>query len=69
MQFPLTFWDIGLWFAYMAMVLLITSEMVLPYLEEEFLALDKKPLRISALLFGLLFMFFVLMQIYRGTPS
>jgi hypothetical protein len=69
MQFPLEFWDLGLWFAYMAIVLLITSEMVLPYLEEEFLALDKKPLRISALVFGSLFMFFVLMQIYRGTPA
>jgi hypothetical protein len=69
MQFPLTFWDIGLWFAYMAIVLLITSEMVLPYLEEQFLALDKKPLRISALVFGSLFMFFVLMQIYRVPPS
>lgn len=69
MQFPLTFWDIGLWFAYMAIVLLITSEMISPYLEEEFLVLDKKPLRISALMFGLLFMFFVLMQIYRFPPS
>jgi hypothetical protein len=65
MQFPLEFWDIGLLFAYMAIILLITSEMVLPYLEEEFLALDKKPLRISALVFGALFMFFVLVQIYR----
>jgi uncharacterized membrane protein len=65
MQFPLTFSDIGLWFAYMAIILLITSEMVLPYLEEKFLAIEKKPLRISALIFGSLFMFFVLMQIYR----
>jgi len=63
MQFPLKFWDIGLWFAYMAIVLLITSEMISPYLEKQFLAIDKKPLRISALIFGALFMFFVLNEI------
>lgn len=65
MQFPLTFWDISLWLAYMAIVLLITSEMVSSHFEKEFLVIERKPLRIGALIFGILFMFTVLMHIYR----
>lgn len=64
-QFPLSFWDISLWLAYVAIVLLITSEVISPYYEQAHVVIEKKPLRITALVFGVLFMFTVLMHAFQ----
>jgi uncharacterized membrane protein len=64
-QFPLSFWDISLWLAYMAIILLITSELISPHYERAYVIIEKKPLRITALVFGVLFMFTVLMHAFQ----
>ena len=65
MQFPLSFWDIGLVLAVVAIVLLITSELASPYHGRRTLAIEKKVLRTSALMFGFAFLFTVLVRVYQ----
>lgn len=66
MQFPLSLWDFRLWLAINAIVLLITSELLLSYHGKMFM-IEKKRLRIVALILGIIFMITVLIQIYE-TP-
>jgi len=56
MRFPLTFWDISLWLAVMAIILLTTSELLSPYYGRTGMVLDKRRLRTIALVMGMLFM-------------
>ena len=55
MNFPLSFDDISLWLAVTAMVLLITSELMLPYSGRNGLLLNKRKLKNASLLVGALF--------------
>ena len=64
MQFPLTFNDISLWLAVTAIILLITAELVSPHYGQANLTIDKRRLRTTALIIGLLFMFTVVIRIY-----
>jgi hypothetical protein len=63
MHFPLSIWDISLWIAVMAIILLITSELITPYSEYfgDFV-IDKTKLRLAALILGAAFMATVILR-------
>ena len=65
MRFPLTSADMLLWLGITAILLLITSELVSPYYGQIGLLIDKKRLRRFALIFLILFLLYVLVQIYE----
>jgi hypothetical protein len=64
MQIPLNFWDISLWLAVTAIILLITAELISPYYGQTNLLLNKKRLKNAALIMGLLFLLTVAIRIY-----
>jgi len=64
MWFPLTFWDISLWLAVTAIILLATSELISPYYGKTNLIIEKKRLRETALVLGILFLLTVLIRVY-----
>jgi len=64
MQFPLSFWDITLWLAITAIILLATSELISPYYGQTNLLIDKNRLRLAALGIGIIFIISILAQIY-----
>ena len=55
MSFPLNFWDISLWLAINAIILLITSEMLSPSYGKISVQIDRKRLRNVALIVSILF--------------
>jgi len=63
MDFPLTFWDISLWLAVTAIVLLITSELISPYYGRTNLLINKKRLKNTALTVSILFLATVTIRI------
>ena len=63
MGFPLTFWDISLWLAITAIVLLITSELISPYYGKTNLLINKKRLRNVAIIVSTLFLITVAIRI------
>jgi hypothetical protein len=63
MQFPLSFWDISLWLAVTAIILLITSELISPYYGKTNLLINKKRLRNVALTVSTLFLITVAIRI------
>ena len=65
MQFPLSFWEISLWLAFNAIILLITSELIQTPHPHAQVVIDKKRLRLTALTFGLAFMVTVIMHAYQ----
>ena len=68
MQFPLSMSDISLWIAAVAIILLVTSELLSSY--SEFFGkfpIDKKRLRLVALILGAAFMVTVLMRVMSST--
>jgi len=65
MLFPLTIWDISLWLAVTAILLLATSELISPHYGKTSLIIEKRRLRQVALLLGTLFMITVLIRIYE----
>ena len=69
MQFPLSLWDISLWLAVTAVILLATSELIFPYYGEKKILINKKRLRTVSLIFALLFMFTVFIRIYLIVTS
>lgn len=64
MQFPLSFWDISLVLAVVAIVLIATSELVSTYRGRN-LAIEKKVLGRAALLFSFAFLFTVVIRVYQ----
>jgi len=64
MLFPLTFWDISLWLAVTAIILLATSELISPHYGQTSLIIEKRRLRQAALILGILFMITVIVRIY-----
>jgi len=56
MTFPLGFWDIGLWIAVTAIILLATSELLAPYYGRTSLVIDRKRMRLAALALGIVFL-------------
>jgi len=65
LYFPLNFWDISLWLAVTAIILLITAELTSPYYGKTKLLIDKKKLRKVALTMGILFLITVAIRIYQ----
>lgn len=63
MSFPLSLWDISLWIAVSAIILLVTSELLAPY-SEHFgdIVIEKTRLRIAALILGTAFIATVLLR-------
>jgi len=64
MNFPLAFWDISLWLAVTAIILLITSELISPYYGKTNLLINKKRLRNVALTMSIMFLITVAIRIY-----
>jgi hypothetical protein len=63
MDFPLSLWDISLWLAVTAIILLVTSELISPYYGKTNLIINKKRLRSATLTFSTLFLATVAMRI------
>jgi hypothetical protein len=64
MNFPLTFWDVSLWLAVTAIILLITSELLSPYYGKTRLLINHKRLRNTALVTSTLFLITVAIRVY-----
>jgi len=64
MTFPLGFWDLSLWTAITAIILLATSELLSPYYGRTGIMINKKRLRIVALIVALIFLATVAYRIY-----
>ena len=64
-MFPLTLWDITLWLAVTAVILLMTAEIVSPYYGRTNLLIDKKKLRNVSLIVGFIFLIFAAFHIYQ----
>ena len=56
MDFPLSLWDISLWLAITAIILLVTSELISPYYGKTNLIINKKRLRNISLAVSTLFL-------------
>ena len=66
MNFPLSISDISLWLAITAIILLITSELLSSPTEySRRIIIEKKRLRITALIFGMAFMITVIIRVYQ----
>ncbi|MEM1589554.1 MAG: hypothetical protein QXZ68_03175 [Candidatus Bathyarchaeia archaeon] len=66
MNFPMTLSDISLWLAVMAIILLITSELISSTVEYPMnIIIEKKRLRLIALALGLGFMITVIMRVFQ----
>jgi accessory gene regulator protein AgrB len=64
MQIPLDFWNVSLWLAVTAIILLITAQLAAAYDGPATLLIEKKRLKNAALLMGMLFLITVAMRIY-----
>ena len=64
MAFPLGLWDLSLWTAVTAIILLATSELLSPYYGRTRLVINRKRLRIIALIVALIFLATVIYRIY-----
>jgi len=63
MDFPLSFWDISLWLAITAIILLVTSELISPHYGKTNLLINKKRLRNAAVTVSTLFLATVAVRI------
>jgi len=65
MAFPLSLWDLSLWTAITAIILLATSELLSPYYGRTRLMINRKRLRIVALIVALIFLASVAYRIFE----
>ncbi|MGB9841314.1 MAG: hypothetical protein ACPLKZ_01165 [Candidatus Bathyarchaeales archaeon] len=63
MNFPLNFWDISLLLAIIALILLVTSEMLSPYHGKVNVLINKKKLKNTAIAIAILFLFTVAIRV------
>ena len=63
MNFPLNFWDISLWLAITAVILLITSEILSPQYGKINIQINKKRLRNAAVAVSTLFLITVAIRV------
>jgi hypothetical protein len=63
LNFPLNFWDISLWLAVTAIILLVTSELISPHYGRTNLLINKKRLRNISLTVSTLFLATVVIRI------
>jgi uncharacterized protein involved in exopolysaccharide biosynthesis len=64
MQISLDFWNLSLFLAVTAIILLITAQLVLAYDGQASLRIDKRRLKNAALIMGILFLATVAIRIY-----
>jgi len=62
---PLGFLDLSLWTAIVAIILLVTSELLSPYYGRTGILINRKRLRAVALVFALIFLSTVAYSIYQ----
>jgi hypothetical protein len=65
LEFPLGFWDLSLWTAVIAIILLITSELLSPYYGRTGIIINRRRLRLAALIVAFLFLGTVAYRIYQ----
>jgi len=65
MEFPPSFWDISLWLAVTAIVLLVTAELLSPYYGRANVTVDTRRLRNIALTVSILFLATVVIHVYQ----
>lgn len=65
MQFPLSLWDLSLWLAVTAIILLATSELISPRYGKTNLLIERKRLKNVALTVGFLFLITFIIRIYE----
>ena len=65
MQFSLGFYDISLWLAITAIILLATSELISPHYGQTSLIIEKGRLRRAALILCVLFLAIFAIRIYE----
>jgi len=64
-MFPLSFWNLSLWIAIAAIILLVTSEFLSPSYGRTSIVIDKKRLRTVAISLGILFILTVFIRVYE----
>mgnify|MGYP001099491669 CR=1 FL=1 len=64
MRFPLSFWDVSLWLAITAILLLITSEMLSPRYGKINIRINRKRLKNAAFALSTLFLATVTIRIF-----
>jgi len=64
MQIPLDFWNVSLWLAVTAILLLITAQLISAYQGEATILIEKRRLRNAALATGVLFLVTVAIRVY-----
>jgi hypothetical protein len=69
MQIPLNFWNISLWLATTATILLITAQLLTAYDGKATLLVDQKKLKNTALIIGIFFLLTVAIRIYGIVTS
>ena len=69
MQFPFGIWDFSLWAAVAAIVLLVTSELISPYCGGSGIVLNRRRLRLAAIVAALIFLGTVALKIYEIVRS
>jgi hypothetical protein len=65
MWFPLGFWDLSLWTAVVAIILLITSELLSPYYGRTGIVINRRRLRLAALIVAFVFLGTVAYRVYQ----
>jgi hypothetical protein len=65
MPFPLGFSDISLWLAVASIVLLVTSELLSPNYGQTHLIIEKKHLKITAIILSILFLSTVAIRVFE----
>jgi len=64
MRFPLSYWDFAIWLAANSVILLSVSEVLSSYLGKSF-RIEKRNLRMVAVIVGFLFVIIVIIEAYR----
>jgi hypothetical protein len=65
MSIPFTYYDISLWLAITSIILLATSELLSPNYGQTRLIIEKKHLKITAIILGVLFLSTVAIRIFE----
>lgn len=65
MPFPLEFWDLSLWLAITAIILLITSELLSPHYGKTKIYINNKRLKKIALTVSIIFLITVAIRIFN----
>jgi len=63
MPFPLTSWDISLWLAVVAIILLTTAELMPEHYGQKKLLINKERIEKTGLITGMIFLFAVVLRI------